>query len=181
MCQCGVKKEVDAYSIKSGVSQSCGCLRKELATTHGMSRSKEYGIYMGILERCYNTKRRDYLFYGAIGITVSDRWKESFENFIEDMGTIPSQEHTIERVDVNKNYCKENCIWVEDNGLQSYNQRKKKNNTSGKTGVGFYSGKWYSHIGYKGETINLGYYDSFKSAVKAREDAEIFYYGFNKE
>lgn len=64
-------------------------------------------------QRCCNPKTPAYKYYGGRGIKVCDRWLESFENFLEDMGEKPTPNHTLERVDFNGDYCKMNCVWIE--------------------------------------------------------------------
>lgn len=64
-----------------------------------------------MIKRCYHTNSNRYKYYGARGITVCDSWKDSFDNFYEDMGKRPSKEYSIDRIDVNGNYCKDNCKW----------------------------------------------------------------------
>ena len=133
LCECGSVKDVAANSLSKGVSRSCGCLNADLASqrveTHGLSKTSEYKTWQNIKSRCYEPKSRGFENYGGRGIEVCDRWLESFENFHEDMGNKPSKGHSIERVDVNGNYCADNCLWIEK-GRQSRNQRKKKNNKS---------------------------------------------------
>lgn len=77
-----------------------------------MCHSKEYKSYHKMLERCYYKKSNNYHNYGGRGIVVCERWRESFENFFEDMGYRPSLEHSIERKNANGNYEPTNCIWA---------------------------------------------------------------------
>lgn len=118
-CECGNTVVVPAYRLRDGSTRSCGCLQKDAVRktgaskkTHGQSNTREYRIWQQLINRCYNQAVRNYNRYGGRGITVCDRWRESFENFIEDMGTRPSPSHSIDRKDNNLGYCKENCRWA---------------------------------------------------------------------
>lgn len=80
--------------------------------THRMTNSPEYGIYCSMLKRCYNMKHAKYHMYGGKGITVCDRWLESFENFYADMGPRPSERHSLDRKENDKGYSLDNCRWA---------------------------------------------------------------------
>jgi len=120
ICDCGTNKIIIGHSIKTGLSKSCGCLQLERATTHGMKGTRFYNIWRGMKKRCSEINSPHYKDYGGRGITVCDRWLESFENFRDDM--YPSYlEHvkaygekdtTIDRIDVNGNYESCNVRWA---------------------------------------------------------------------
>lgn len=174
LCKCGTTTVVTTGSLKNG-QKSCGKCPKVYNTTLDAYKSWE-----AMRQRCLNPKSTHYSFYGGRGIMISAAW-ESFEVFYADMGDRP-EGYTLERVDCEQGYSKENCKW-DTRSNQAYNTRMQVNNTSGKTGVTWSEkdGKWISRIGFQGKQINLGGFLSYEGAVVARELAEIKYYGFLKD
>lgn len=108
-CDCGNITSVSGSALTSGNVKSCGCLR---STMKGASKRSEYKVWRGMIRRCYDRTAHNYPYYGGRGITVCDRWRISFENFLSDMGPRPSLKHTLDREKVEGNYEKNNCRWV---------------------------------------------------------------------
>lgn len=161
-CDCGKETVVSYKHIISGHTQSCGCYRNEKVAaiaakyhmTHGMSRTRIYHIWRGMIERCSNMNSSHYNNYGGRGITVCDRWKDSFENFYEDMGDRP-EGMTIDRTDNDGNYEPGNCRWATPKEQQ--NNRRKT--------LRFEDGDpiclWASNQGYNLDVIRYLYYKGY--------------------
>ena len=122
-CDCGNETIVNASSVTTGKTKSCGCLQLESRrithTTHGMKKTRFYKIWLDMKSRCCNENDKRYINYGARGIEVCKEWLEKFENFRDDMyesylehlAKYGEKNTTIDRIDVNLGYCKENCRW----------------------------------------------------------------------
>ena len=81
-----------------------------MSIKHGYFGTPTYRSWIGCKERCYNSNERSYPHYGGRGIKVCDRWLNSFENFLEDMGERPNGT-TLDRIDTNADYTPNNCKW----------------------------------------------------------------------
>ena len=134
LCECGKESIVSSGNLSSGSCKTCGCgMYKQ---KHGFAGSKIYQVWAAMKQRCHNMDCANYENYGGRGITVCDRWKESFENFYEDMGNSYEEGLSIERVNNDREYCKENCKWATQLE-QAINKRKPKNTSSIYRGVQF--------------------------------------------
>jgi hypothetical protein len=125
-CDCGRRITVDQSNLKSGNTKSCGCMKSTMCSdanvTHRKSRTLVYGIWCRMIARCCNPKSSGFSSYGAKGITICDRWRQSFEAFLTDMGERPSTSHVIDRIDNSKGYSPENCRWA-DPKMSSRNRK----------------------------------------------------------
>ena len=180
-CDCSKKSVVASTSLRSGHTQSCGCYhnerRSEIFSTHGLSSSPEYKAFHNMKSRCLNENAQSYVDYGGRGITICDRWIDSFANFHKDMGDKPSPSHSIDRENNEGNYEPSNCRWATQ--LQQVrNQRMKKNNTSGTTGVFFNktTKKWYPSVHINGARKHLGVFTDEDEAKAVRWKAEQEHY-----
>jgi hypothetical protein len=115
-CDCGGEALVWGAALQSGETKSCGCLRREAVAaknrSHGMSGTPEYKAWSYMKRRCLNPNSAGYENYGARGVSVCDRWVQSFEAFLADVGPRPSPQHSIERDDVDGNYEPRNVRWA---------------------------------------------------------------------
>jgi len=112
-CDCGKEVIVWQQSLRSGKSQSCGCLRKDVNTIHGGRKTRLYRIWDNMKSRCYNPTKSNYKDYGGRGITVCPEWLSDFGAFQRwAMAHGYRDDLTIDRIDNDKGYSHDNCHWV---------------------------------------------------------------------
>ena len=178
LCTCGNTKVLMKDKVVIGGTKSCGCLFSESlrkrSTTHGRAKKgdKTYASWRGLIYRVNHHPSNSY-----IGVTVSDEWR-SFENFLQDMGERPEGK-TIDRIDSEKGYCKENCRWATPLE-QSRNRRKSFNRkTSSKyKGVDILKNKmWRAIIMTDEKSLYLGIFTTQEDAARAYNEAAVKYHG----
>lgn len=123
LCDCGREKVILASRVCAGRTKACGCLMGT-QTKHGRWNTTEYRIWLGMGTRCNNPKDHMYVYYGARGIAICERWQK-FENFYADVGSRPSPSHSIDRIDNDGNYEPGNVRWA-TKSQQALNRRKPR-------------------------------------------------------
>lgn len=169
-CECGAITITRMTSLNNRHTKSCGCLQEEKALdsniTHGMSRTKFYRVWKHMIERTTESNHPNWHNYGGRGINVCDRWKNSFENFRDDMLKDYKEGLAIDRKDNNGDYTPENCRWV----TTKENNRNKRDNRK-------YKGKimveWAEELG-----VN---YNAFTSYIQRNGYASAIEYFSNKK
>lgn len=124
-------------SLRTGATQSCGCLHRERITPHGKTKTPEFTIWQMMRQRCNNPAHRSFPSYGGRGIRVCSRWNESFPAFLADIGPRPSSAHTLERIDNDRDYSPDNCRWATP---LEQGQNKRNNH----------------HLTFQGQTLTIG-------------------------
>src|ERR1700678_1956729 len=157
-CECGTVKIIKGSSLRSGASKSCGCLQKERAsetfTTHGHSPlhrrpSRTYRSWQAMKSRCLNESHRAFPDYGGRGITVCERWVNSFENFLADMGECPPS-LTLDRIQNAGNYEPGNCRWASRREQQRNMRSNRRLTYNGRT---MCAADWAIELGMSDKTF----------------------------
>lgn len=160
-CDCGNIKSIEGTKIRTGHTQSCGCLHAEsiqrTLCIHGHSRwgqkkSPEYCTWVNIRSRCNNPKAAGYESYGGRGIKVCEAWNAStgFPAFLRDVGKKPSPDHSLDRIDPNGNYEKGNVRWILKSKQAQNTRRTRLITFDGQT---LCVAEWERVLGFKAGTI----------------------------
>lgn len=181
-CDCGNESVVKASNLRSGSTKSCGCIRKKTIPSfrHGMSRTRMYGIWGGMKDRCSNPKYHGYMNYGGRGISVCEDWKE-FTNFYEwSMSNGYQDNLSLDRIDVNGNYEPSNCRWTT---MMVQSNNKRNNRFIEYNGERKTLKEWSRETGLSdaciSERLKFGW--SIEEAITIPSKVEVKYYEYNGE
>lgn len=166
-CSCGNTCEVAMSHLRTGHTKSCGCFQQQNPPrkSHGDARSKLYRRYQQMIRRCHVPTDTCYPKYGLQGITVCTSWLNSYTEFKEwAISNNYTDELTLDRIDVLKGYCPENCRWV-GYTTQAINKKPRSKTPY----VYFYKTKlkWIAHIRSKGKPMIDETYTTQEDAMKA--------------
>lgn len=158
VCDCGKETVVRSQDLRNGHTKSCGCYGLEVSvshtpsfSTHKESRSRLYRVWIGMKGRCNNCKNKAYSYYGGRGIKVCQDWDESYALFRDWALANGYQENlTIDRIDVNGNYCHENCRWVSMKVQMNNTRANRRITLNGETKT---MAEWSESTGLSYETI----------------------------
>ena len=127
-CKCGNIVAAKSNDLRSGLIVSCGCRKRDhlimMNTTHGETESPEYRTWDNMVSRCECENGPNFRYYGGRGIRVCNRWRESFSNFLADMGRRPGEGYSLDRINNDGDYEPGNCRWA----TQKEQMRNQRNN-----------------------------------------------------
>lgn len=140
-CDCGNMKNVPSRSLKKGITRSCGCLAKRNYDV----KSRLYSIWPGIKARCNNPNKKCYKNYGGRGIKVCDEWEKDYKAFHDwAIANGYTDDLTIERIDVNKGYSPDNCMWIT---IREQSRNKRNSRWISVNGETKLIGEWEKELG----------------------------------
>lgn len=180
LCDCGNKTIVTPDKLVSGHTTSCGCFGRERlkasSITHGLCGEPLFDVWRSIIARCDNPNDLRYPYYGARGIDYPVAWKD-YHNFMDEMYPTYEEGLTLDRIDVNKGYSKENCRWT-NMSVQGHNKRPFVGGSSIYTGVALHEvNKWTVYININRKRCYLHLWTEELDAAKAYDDASELLYG----
>lgn len=143
---------------------------------HGLTNTPEYRIWASMIQRCINQYDQGYANYGGRGITVCERWIDSFINFYNDMGKRPEPSLSLDRIKSDKGYSPDNCRWTNIT-IQNLNKRPWRISKSGYKGVQQKRNKYASTIWMCGTTHYIGYFDTKEEAAYMYDCFALSLYG----
>lgn len=178
LCECGNEITVKFTYLKRGRINSCGCATRKVNAdrlrSHGMRWTPAYSSWCAMKARCLNTNNPNYAAYGAVGITICDRWMK-FEAFFEDMGERPAGT-SLNRINGAMIYSKETCEWADDT-TQSRDQKTQTRNNTGIRGVFINKkGTYLASISIDKKKVYLGSFSDFFEACCCRKAAELLHW-----
>jgi hypothetical protein len=173
-CTCGSTTDVDACSLVTKNTQSCGCYLKERITKHGGTGKASYNTWRAMMRRCNNPQDKDYPRYGGVGVLVCQEWHD-YATFVADMGE-PKGTQTLDRIDPYGNYSRQNCRWASVT-QQNRNVRVRRTSKSGYVGVHQRAGKWYGEITVKKRKFYSKAHLTPEEAAAARKELERLHWG----
>lgn len=171
LCDCGSECTIAGQELKRGETESCGCIRREKNNrySHGMVDTRPYIIWANMKQRCLNHNHHSYPDYGGRGITIDERWLNSFESFWEDMEDGYSAGLTLDRKNNDLGYGPDNCRWVTWI-VQANNRRDKvKGNGLPECIRISKSGKHELRVTLNGTHKTIGNYETLEEAVEIRD------------
>lgn len=171
-CFCNKEFKTRMSDVKNGKTKSCGCYNrqrvKESNTKHGFGNHRLYSVWYDMMNRCYNSKHKEFIRYGKIGVTVDKEWHD-LKNFIKDMDSTYKKGLSIDKDKICREkgiipqiYSKDTCIWTTKDIQARISVKIRSNNTSGYKCVSWNKKmkKFQTHITINSKKINLGFFDT---------------------
>jgi hypothetical protein len=171
LCDCGEKRVCFGFSLKDGTTQSCGCYNRDIVRTHGLTKSSEYSAYRSMIDRCYNEKNKKYPIYGGRGISVCEEWLKGFDFFISDMGLKNNSKFSLDRINTNLGYSKENCRWA---NITTQNRNRRNS-------IYFQIGEENLHITEWAKRLNVKIDNIYNHLKKGKDFNTIYTFFKNKQ